>query len=157
MCALAESLKLIWYQIPQLRAIRWELILDLDLGLRVWSLLVKTSELFLTACQPSARHLCAGSKALGWSQNSLWMTSALKNLTVIPEQLWQIILPPSSNTLSNAIVSLTCLCVHGCMCASVFEDTVISESECVDVLVCLDVRMSLSLSAIEWEMIMIKE
>lgn len=34
-----------------------------------------------------------------------------KNFTVIPEQLWQIILPPSSNS-SNAIVSLTsrCLC-----------------------------------------------
>lgn len=43
MCALAESLKLIWYQISQLRAIRWELILDLDLRLRAWSLLVKTS------------------------------------------------------------------------------------------------------------------
>lgn len=40
-------------------------------------------------------------------------------------------------------------------CVSV-EDKVISESECVHVLVCLDACMSLSPSVIKWEMQMIE-
>lgn len=143
--------------------LRGELILDLNLRLRVWSLLAKTSYLFPTSGQPSAWHLCAGSKVLSWSQNSFWMTSALKNLTVIPEQLWQIILPPSSNALHLMPLFAwhvrVCVCVCKCMCVSVFEDTVISESECVHILVCLHMCMSVSLSVIQWEMTneMIKE
>lgn len=62
------------------------------------------------------------------------MTSARKNLTVISEQLWQIILPPSSNALPNAIVSLAvCVCVCWVcvgVCVGAFDDTLISERIC---------------------------
>lgn len=96
--------------------LRWELISDLHLWLEVRSLLAATE--LSSSGRSSAVRTTPTRRSGGtliWSGNSLQMTSPLKHLTVIPEQLWQIILPPSSNVQSNAIVSLTCLCECGCM------------------------------------------
>lgn len=72
--------------------------------------------------QRSERHPPAPAKTNVWSQRSLSVTSSLKNLTVIPEQLWRIILPPSYQR--TKLVLLFHQCVIMCV-----EDKVISKCD----------------------------
>lgn len=113
MCALTEILRLIWYQISQQRATScfWdESWFKIWISVwEVWSLSVKTRQPFLTACQPSARCYVQDLKPSSDLRTVCKRLLLQKNLIVIPEQLWQIILLPSSNALPNAIVSLTCV------------------------------------------------
>lgn len=130
MCAPAEILKLTQSQISVgviWNHWGWDLFFNLKQMARSIFFFVFIIKVLMISCWFLARHLWRGSKALGCSRNSYWMTSALKNLTVISEQLWEIILPPSSNVQYNAFVSLMSsrVCVFVRMsvyvCESVWE------------------------------------
>lgn len=129
--------------------LRWELIYDVNLRLRVWSLSVKTSCTVSDCLSAVSVALCAGSEALSWSQNSLWMTSALKEPYSNP---WAALADYPASILQRIHLMLLFpwhVCVSVCewmdVCESVFEDGVMTECECAHVLVFLDSCMRLSL------------